>query len=211
MPRTKAFSPADVVDRALQIFWQRGYRGTSMEDLTSSTGLSRSSLYAEYGSKRNVFDRAVDRYLDVFRLTVARTDKDGLSGIVSLFAGLEESIYFKPEYGCLMVNTRAEFARGDRAYSRSYAAYDDLIVRTFRTALDTSAVLGELDDPEQASVRSHHLATILVGLFAQARGSNDLSTVLLRAEAAIDQVESWRRRSLKQRPGRPRPLRPSRD
>jgi AcrR family transcriptional regulator len=63
MGRPREFNPEDVLDKAMTLFWEHGYDGVSISDLTSATGVNRRSLYAEFGSKEQLFYKAVDRYL----------------------------------------------------------------------------------------------------------------------------------------------------
>jgi AcrR family transcriptional regulator len=54
MVRPRSFEPADVEEALLGVFWSRGYARTSIDELTSATGLLRGSLYAAYGSKEEM-------------------------------------------------------------------------------------------------------------------------------------------------------------
>lgn len=60
--RPRTFDPECVLDIAMRLFWAHGYDGVSISDLTAATGINRRSLYAEYGSKADLFRAAVRRY-----------------------------------------------------------------------------------------------------------------------------------------------------
>jgi AcrR family transcriptional regulator len=60
--RPRMFDPESVLDTAMRLFWAHGYDGVSISDLTAATGVNRRSLYAEYGSKADLFRAAVRRY-----------------------------------------------------------------------------------------------------------------------------------------------------
>ena len=60
--RPRMFDPECVLDIAMRLFWAHGYDGVSISDLTAATGINRRSLYAEYGSKADLFRAAVRRY-----------------------------------------------------------------------------------------------------------------------------------------------------
>src|SRR5918998_206100 len=62
MPRPREFDEDDVVARATDLFWRRGYRATSVRDLGEALGLSASSLYRTFGDKHALFLRALDHY-----------------------------------------------------------------------------------------------------------------------------------------------------
>ncbi|MFF5179726.1 TetR/AcrR family transcriptional regulator [Micromonospora sp. NPDC000316] len=60
--RPRAFDEETVLDRAVEVFWRHGYEGTSLSTLTSAMGINRPSLYAAFGNKEQLFQRAFDRY-----------------------------------------------------------------------------------------------------------------------------------------------------
>src|SRR5215212_6960735 len=62
MARPQEFDTTKVLHKAMRLFWRHGYKGTSLEDLLIETGLSKSSLYATFGSKEGLFLEAFDTY-----------------------------------------------------------------------------------------------------------------------------------------------------
>src|SRR5580765_7063178 len=60
--RPRAFDPDAALERALQVFWRKGYEGASLSDLTRAMRINRPSLYAAFGDKEHLFRRALDRY-----------------------------------------------------------------------------------------------------------------------------------------------------
>lgn len=54
--------PPEAFDRALDVFWRRGYEGATLDELTAAMVINRPSLYAVFGNKQGLFERAVDRY-----------------------------------------------------------------------------------------------------------------------------------------------------
>ena len=62
MARTKDFDENEVLTKAIQLFWYKGYNGTSMQDLVDSLGISRSSLYDTYTDKHTLFVKALESY-----------------------------------------------------------------------------------------------------------------------------------------------------
>jgi TetR/AcrR family transcriptional repressor of nem operon len=64
MGRSKTFADVEVVRAAREVFWTRGYESTGVAELEAATGLNRSSIYHAFGSKRGLFDAAVESYLD---------------------------------------------------------------------------------------------------------------------------------------------------
>jgi AcrR family transcriptional regulator len=62
MGRPRSFDIEKALDQALQVFWHKGYEGTSLSDLTEAMGINRPSLYAAFGNKEALFRKALDRY-----------------------------------------------------------------------------------------------------------------------------------------------------
>src|ERR1700677_3646651 len=60
--RPRAFDTEEALDRAMRVFWRKGYLGTSLSDLTNLMGINRPSLYAAFGNKKSLFRKALDHY-----------------------------------------------------------------------------------------------------------------------------------------------------
>jgi AcrR family transcriptional regulator len=63
--RPRGFDADAALDRALQVFWRQGYEGASLSDLTEAMGINKTSMYAAFGNKRELFDKALTRYAEV--------------------------------------------------------------------------------------------------------------------------------------------------
>ena len=70
MARPITYDPGMALERAMDLFWTRGYRDVSVDDVVRDTGLNRHSLYANYGSKLGLLEAALDRYIDRWQQAV---------------------------------------------------------------------------------------------------------------------------------------------
>lgn len=111
MARKKNFNQTEVLDRALKMFWQRGFEATSIEDLVEATGIQRASLYATFGNKEQLFLAALDRYWEQIAgpMMSALNDPDRRHAIERMF----ESIVCRTQdsrwpRGCLFTNSALE-------------------------------------------------------------------------------------------------------
>ncbi len=130
MGRTKTFDPAEVVRAARAVFWTRGFESASLPELQEATGLSASSIYHSFGSKRGLFDAAVASYLDeVARprwqpLTAPQVRPAALVDyLVGLRTALRSSGTLPADHGCLLLNTASAPLAGDDTVARAVGAY----------------------------------------------------------------------------------------
>lgn len=148
MARPRKFDVDTAVDRALDAFWTKGYEATSLDDLCAVTGLSRSSLYAAFGSKRELLLRTVDRYVDrrtpdlTAILAKAVSVREVFASLARQF--IDQIVSGAGRRGCFLGNCAAELPRIDRAALarvRQGLAHTET---TFRVALMRAATCGEL-------------------------------------------------------------------
>jgi TetR/AcrR family transcriptional repressor of nem operon len=162
MPRPKSFDEDAVLDQAVQLFWERGYEGTSLADLETHLGLGRQSLYNTFGDKQALFLKALDRYRrDVGNAALARLNDPGagLDGIRSFFHWAVESLTASgTRRGCLVTNTISECGSEDADVLLHCNHARDALERAFRRALGQAKDRGEL--PRSLDVEA--TATLLV-------------------------------------------------
>jgi TetR/AcrR family transcriptional repressor of nem operon len=109
MARPREFDPDTALDRATQLFWERGYEATSIQDLVDTLGINRASLYATFGDKAQIFEAVLDRYSDRISERVAQTLAPPAAGRAALrayfSAVVESATQPRSPRGCLLLNT----------------------------------------------------------------------------------------------------------
>lgn len=191
MARTQGFERDAVVRAARTVFWRRGFEDTAVPDLEEATGLSRSSIYNAFGSKRGLFDAAVQSYLDeVVRPRLRpfseepvspRALADYVTGLRQGFAALDS---MPARNGCLLINTaNAPLAR-DPEMARVIAEYRSEL----RSALLRGAAARHPDWDHAENERCAEIITgLVVASFALARVDSDaVADLLAAAAAAVD-------------------------
>jgi TetR/AcrR family transcriptional regulator, transcriptional repressor for nem operon len=162
MARPKSFDEEAVLDRAVELFRERGYEGTSLSDLETHLGLGRQSLYNVYGDKHQLFLKALDRYsrgMGDAALAQLNVPGSGLAAIRGFFDWAVDNLTSTSgRPGCMMSNTISERASHDPdALLRCNHARDTL-ERAFRRALTQAKQKGEL--PRRLDIEA--TATLLV-------------------------------------------------
>ncbi len=130
MGRTRSFDVDEAVRAARAVFWREGYEGASLPDLEAATGLNRSSLYHAFGSKRGLFDAAVDSYLEEVirpRLRVLTEAPVAPDAVLTYLTSMKSAILARAsdasESGCLLVNAASSPIARDEAVRERVAAY----------------------------------------------------------------------------------------
>lgn len=115
MPKVKQFNRQLVLQSAAHIFKQKGYNGTSIDDILKATGLSRSSLYDSFQDKHNLYLQALEHYKQAENQAyqeVQKKEMNGLEKIEFLFREVVNHLIKHPDdNGCLMVNAAAEMSK----------------------------------------------------------------------------------------------------
>jgi len=126
MAGVKQFDQDEVLDRAMAVFWERGYEATSIQDVVEATGLNRGSLYATFSDKKQLFLAVLARYADRFGnpLLAELADPDPRRAVERMFAAIlrRTSDPTQPR-GCLITNTALECPRSGDDISRTIAAW----------------------------------------------------------------------------------------
>lgn len=161
MARPREFDTDDALERATRVFWTKGFESTSLDDLCQATGLNRSSLYAAFGAKRDLYLSALARYEDgsAARIAAALEVRPVRDGVKALLDGLIDSIVAGPgRRGCFIGNCAAEMARLDRGAAARVRKSLARIETTFRDGLQRARSRGEL--PRNADITA--LARFLI-------------------------------------------------
>jgi TetR/AcrR family transcriptional regulator, transcriptional repressor for nem operon len=190
MGRPREFDFNDTLERAMQTFWAKGYEATSLDDLCAATGLGRSSLYAAFGDKQNLYLSALAHYESaaVGRITAALSaSKSPLEGIAAFIDRIIGDIVAGPgRRGCFIGNCAAELARQDRAMASHVRQSMDRIQNTFRMALVQAKDAGQLPKHADVDALAAFLMSGIQGLRLVGKANpdravlKDIATVMLR-------------------------------
>ena len=177
MGRPRTFDADSAVDRAMDLFWRKGYQGTTPQDLADAIGIGKGSLYNAFGSKRELFSLALDRYRDQQAIQVDHAleapgpIKQRIADALELM--IEMNFADPDRRGCLAVNTAAELAGFDEDATDRVRAMFDRTEHTFLDAIRIGQASGEISrevDPEDLA---SHLLTTLIGIQLLSKTTRD--------------------------------------
>jgi len=168
LARPREFDADAVLERAMQAFWAKGYRATSLDDLCAATGLSRSSLYAAFGGKRALLHQSIERYGEqgVARIAAAISRPVPVrEAIASFVSDLIDGVVAGPgRRGCFLGNSAAELASRDRATAARVQRNLKRVEATFRAALARGQANGELPATADLDALARFLVAGIQGL-----------------------------------------------
>lgn len=184
--RPREFDIDDAVEAAMQVFWSRGYNGTSLPDLIDGTGLSRGSLYKAFGDKRGLFLLALDRYASAAADRLSATLRESGSAKVAIRKALlryaQLSIGIAGQRGCLLLATATEMVPHDAEIahraSRMFAAIQHSFSDAIQRGMDTGEITRKVD--------SATLAQLLLCMVQGMRAVGKTGLTKAEATAVID-------------------------
>lgn len=186
--RPRNFDKNEALDRALEIFWRKGFEGASICDLTEAMCISPPSLYAAFGNKESLFRQALDRYTEtrgaVIRESLAAPS--ARDGIAALLHGSARALTDKCNpAGCLLVqgiSGAGEHASCIRDMLNAKRAASE---KDIRERLRRAKAEGELPDDADPAGLSRYFSTVMQGMAVQAAGGASRKELERVAETAL--------------------------
>lgn len=174
--RPREFDEDEVLDRALGVFWEHGYEATSVADLMQATGLAKGSLYKAFGDKRQLFLRALERYLEGGRDDlgdIARGDSAKASLRFWLTNIVSMATCTGVRRGCLAVNCTVELAPHDDELRDVLRRQERAVERVYARLIARGIEQGEFRSDLDPDASARWVTTIINGL--QVRGKLGLT------------------------------------
>ena len=173
MGRPRAFHMDQALDQALHVFWEKGYAGTSITDLTEAMGINPPSLYAAFGNKEKLFKKALDRYEDLRDqiLEEAFAAPTAREAVTRLLEGTAERLSDKCNpRGCLMVQGALSGGEECEAVKRDLSSRRAGGEALIRKRLKRAKREGDLPSDADAAALARFVATVMHGMAVQAAG-----------------------------------------
>jgi AcrR family transcriptional regulator len=187
--RPRAFDREAALLRAMELFWAKGYDGTSLSDLTAAMGINSPSLYAAFGSKEALFREALDLYgkvegPDVWNAVAnAATAKEAIAGFLRASA-ITFSRPDKPR-GCLIVLSGLQAGDTSKSVCDALKEHRADNIAWLRQPLERAVADGELPQDVDCTAVATFYATIQQGMSIQARDGASRETLLTIGEGAM--------------------------
>ncbi|MFE5119548.1 TetR/AcrR family transcriptional regulator [Streptomyces sp. NPDC056669] len=171
--RPRGFDADEALERAMRVFWEQGYEGASLTDLTSAMGITRTSMYAAFGNKEELFRRALERYTEGPASYAARALREPTARqVATAFLNGSVRATTRPDCptGCLGV--QGSLAAGDpgRPARDALIAWRDEAISQLRDRFQRAVDEGDLPPDTDPGLLARYLMTVANGIAVQAVG-----------------------------------------
>lgn len=168
MVRPREFQEDKALEKAMQVFWEKGYESASMSDLTSRMEIQKPSIYAAFGEKKELFERALRKYIQehaAFVRSTLQSIPQARDAIRTLFEEIVSQAYEDPlNRGCFCINTMVELAPHDQRFevlTREHQLYLSVI---FQETIERGKKAGELRPDLPTKAVANTLVLSLIGM-----------------------------------------------
>ncbi|GAA3170085.1 TetR/AcrR family transcriptional regulator [Streptomyces virens] len=186
--RPRGFDADEALERAMLVFWEQGYEGASLTDLTTAMGITRTSMYAAFGNKEQLFRKALERYTEGPASYAARAmEQPSAKEVATAFLAGSVRATTRPgcPAGCLGVQGSLAAGESGRAAQDALIAWRDdgrlRLRQRFQRAVDE----GDLPADADPDLLARYLMTVANGIAVQAAGGATHSELQQVADAAL--------------------------
>lgn len=192
MPRNKAYSEEIVLQNAMNVFWNNGYKATSIRLLEKEMGINQFSIYASFKNKKKLFISSIRKYREYARQNIyqdlLRPDS-GLAELKTFLFDVADSIRANPKRnGCMVVNTAAEMGNKDTDIAWEIDQYYNFIRNMFKKILLTAVAKNEVSDSNNIEQQANFFLGVMqaISVASKTMDKNQLNDFIT---VAISQIE----------------------
>ena len=169
MARTKAFDKQEVLQKAMELFWEKGFHATSIQDLVDHLGINRASMYGTFGGKDQLFMQSLKLYLqqnkanieEIREILRGKSTKAFLSEYLHQAVRKEEILNQK---GCFAANSTSELSKKNEKVCTVLTDNMEDQVKFFEVIIRIGQERREIDDSQNARHLARHLFVFINGL-----------------------------------------------
>ncbi|MBK0368334.1 TetR/AcrR family transcriptional regulator [Flavobacterium agrisoli] len=165
MARCVEFNEVEKIEKAMNLFSEKGYNATSMQDLVDAMQINRSSLYNTIGDKHQLFMKCINNYFDNAMLEIKEKVCQHDSAKKALISIIKDKANWiiSSDKGCLGMKTSFEVATDDCMVRNQMSKNSDVFIDFLATVVQRAMDDGEMDDSEDAALMAEYIATSFTG------------------------------------------------
>jgi TetR/AcrR family transcriptional repressor of nem operon len=189
MPRKKDFDEDELLEKAVNLFWKKGYHATSAQDLVDGLGINRSSLYNTYTDKRTLFTKSLKMYQQQrtgLMLNTLQQSHDIGETIKQIFNNIiDEDMADTMQKGCFMVNTAVELSDQDQEINNIVSANNQSVEDALVAAIEKGRQNGQVLNPLTSRAIAQFIFATISALRVTARSGAGRQVMQNIADVAL--------------------------
>lgn len=192
MPRNQEFNESEVIQKAMEVFWKKGYGATTTRDLTEAMRINISSLYNSIGDKRQLFVRCIRHYAEVrIKALEARaaTYPSPFKALEAFIRDAANTIVTEPS-SCMCVKAAFEIEGDDPDVNSAINAYNDYVHEFIRRMVVGAQESGEIRKTENADTIADYLDSLFTGWYNSFVLHKDRDRIIQMAAYAISHLKA---------------------
>lgn len=189
MARPRIYNEDAVIDKALWVFWKKGFSDTSSRDLIAATGISNGSLFNSFGDKAKLYLGCLQKYDAVYVAAIEQlliSELPFKEKIKKIFEGTAKKVTATNDYeGCFFFNSSVDSGIQDDTISALTASIHFRLEKAFRTAADQARLTKELPIKFDSVQIAQYLMMVTTGLRALVKGNTPVEEVEQVIQSAL--------------------------
>ena len=149
----KKFEPEVALEKAMSVFWKRGYQAASLAELLQNMGISRKSMYDTFGNKQALFLKALEHYAQTRLRSIKEqllTSGSTMSNLEQLLKEMQQTHGLPGSTGCLLGTCTADFDTSDVEIAPILRSYYNRLENIYYEAITIAQTAGELNPKANA-------------------------------------------------------------
>ncbi len=188
MPRVEVFDRVHVLEKVKDLFWNKGFNGTSMQDLVDTTGLNRSSIYNSFGNKKALYELVLNQYQEenkgFFKEALIQA-KNPFEVIRYIFENcIDQIINDDQGKGCFNMNCTTEMSRSDKELKHFLTHRQEASIAFYRDLVEEGQQHGVINEKDTPDNYAHYLYSAFQGL----RMTGMLSKDTHKLQSIVDNI-----------------------
>jgi len=192
MARPREFDRAEVLGKAMLVFWQKGYEATFLDDLTEAMGINRPSLYNAFGDKHALYMEALARYRDLHggkMLAALKSAPSVKEGFRRIFNDLITESTEGCCRGCMILNSTIELCPVSKSVTEFVKETDVASKRAFKAALEDAQKKGDIPLNREPETLAIYLYSAIQGLQVRAKAGDDREALEAIADLSLSVLD----------------------
>jgi TetR/AcrR family transcriptional repressor of nem operon len=163
MPRPREFDPQQTLQSAINLFWEKGFHDSSVDEVVKRTGVAKYGIYGTFGTKRELFIKALKQYAEDRRHDIQAPLRKADASLAEISAFFKRAPRLATrsnvKRGCLICNTGVELGKRDAEINRFVDDFFSDIAKLMQACLERAVTKGEIEPSTEITKLANYLAT----------------------------------------------------